>query len=82
MPVNEQITDTITQVDSALSTSSALAAGNLQLATGQALALAAHNATRTQQQGYALMQATTVAGINSMVALGNALFASPRHRRK
>ena len=51
MPVNEQITDSVTQVNTkVVGETPAMAMGNLMLSTSQALSNAAHNATAAQQQ--------------------------------
>lgn len=71
MGSNTQVTDSLTQVSllaSGQSPSTAMA--SLQLSTNQALALKAHDATLTQQQGQALLQATTVEGVNILCAAG------------
>ncbi len=49
--VNDQITDSVTQANTkVLGDAPAVAVGNLYQATAQALANAAHNATKAQQQ--------------------------------
>ena len=74
MPVNEQITDSVTQVNTkVLGDSPAMAMGNLYAATGQGLSLSAHGGTQSQQQGQITMQAATVQGINSLMATGTAV---------
>lgn len=74
MPVNEQITDSVTQVNTkVIGETPAMAMGNLLMSTSQALANAAHNATVTQQQANIAWQAATVQGINSLMATGAAV---------
>ncbi|NVK72138.1 glycerol-3-phosphate dehydrogenase subunit C [Marinomonas sp. CT5] len=74
MPVNEQITDSITQVNtSVVGETPAMAMGNLLMSTSHALSVAAHNATAAQQQAQITMQAATVQGVNSLMAIGSAV---------
>jgi len=74
MPVNEQITDSITQVNTkVVGETPAMAMGNLLLSTSQSLATAALNATGANQQAGITMQAATVQGINSLMATGTAV---------
>ncbi|UAA37899.1 RebB family R body protein [Paraneptunicella aestuarii] len=74
MPVNEQITDSVTQVNTkVVGESPAMAMGNLLMSTSQALANAAHNATAAQQQAQITMQAATVQGVNSLMAIGSSV---------
>ncbi len=74
MPVNEQITDSVTQVNTkVVGETPAMAMGNLLMSTGQALGTAAHNATSAQQQAQITMQAATVQGVNSLQAIGSAV---------
>lgn len=62
--VNSQITDSVTQVNVKVAGDApAIAMGNLYMATGQALAAAAHNATTAQQQSNVTMQASTTMGV-------------------
>lgn len=71
--VNDQITDTVTQVNTqSLAISPAVAMGNLYQATAQALANAAHNATMAQQQMYVTAQAATTAGVALLYSLDTA----------
>jgi copper homeostasis protein CutC len=66
--VNDQITDSITQANvSVEGESPATAMGNLMLATAQALANAAHNATNSQQQAYITAQAATTMGVTTLL---------------
>jgi deoxyxylulose-5-phosphate synthase len=74
MPVNEQITDSVTQVNTkVVGETPAMAMGNLLMATSQALGNSAHNATAAQQQAQITMQAATVQGVNSLMAIGSAV---------
>jgi hypothetical protein len=68
--VNTQITDAVAQPNlQVLGTAQALALAQLQLATSQSLANAAHNATHAQQQMYAISQAATTAGVELLLSL-------------
>lgn len=74
LTVNEQITDSVTQVNTkVVGETPAMAMGNLLMSTSQALANAAHNATNNQQQASITMQAATVQGVNSLMATGSAV---------
>ncbi|BFM50400.1 MULTISPECIES: RebB family R body protein [unclassified Marinomonas] len=74
MPVNEQVTDSVTQVNTkVVGETPAMAMGNLLMSTSQALSNAAHNATAAQQQAQITMQAATVQGVNSLMAIGSAV---------
>lgn len=74
MPVNEQVTDSVTQVNTkVVGETPAMAMGNLLMSTSQALANAAHNATAAQQQAQITMQAATVQGVNSLMSIGSAV---------
>ena len=74
MPVNEQVTDSVTQVNTkVVGETPAMAMGNLLMSTSQALGNAAHNATAAQQQAQITMQAATVQGVNSLMAIGSAV---------
>ncbi|OUS25023.1 glycerol-3-phosphate dehydrogenase subunit C [Gammaproteobacteria bacterium 45_16_T64] len=74
MPVNEQITDSITQVStSTIGGTPAQAMANLLMPTSQALSTAALNASAAQQQAQTTMQSATVQGINSLMAIGTAV---------
>ena len=69
MPVNEQVTDSVTQVNtSTLGSTPAMGMGNLMMATSQGLSTTAFNAAGANQQGDITMQAATVQGINSLMA--------------
>lgn len=72
-PVNDQITDAVTQPNvEVLGTSPAVAMSNLYQATAQALANAAHNATNAQQQMYVMAQAATNMGVALLYSLDTA----------
>jgi len=72
--VNPQITDSVTQVNTkVLGDTPASAMGNLMMATSQALATSAHNATTGQQQADIMWQAATVQGINALMNTGSAV---------
>ena len=74
MPVNEQITDSVTQVNTkVVGETPAMAMGNLLMSTSQALGNAAHNATAAQQQAQITMQAATVQGVNSLMSIGTSV---------
>jgi deoxyxylulose-5-phosphate synthase len=74
MPVNEQITDSVTQVNTkVVGETPAMAMGNLLMATSQALGNSAHNATAAQQQAQITMQAATVQGVNSLMSIGSSV---------
>lgn len=74
MPVNEQITDSVTQVNTkVVGETPAMAMGNLLMSTSQALANSAHNATAAQQQAQITMQAATVQGVNSLMSIGSSV---------
>ncbi len=71
--VNDQITDSITQVNTkVLGDSPAMAMGNLFIATSQALSNAAHNATTNQQQSNVTTQAATTSGITTLYSIDTA----------
>ncbi|NCI49451.1 glycerol-3-phosphate dehydrogenase [Sediminibacterium roseum] len=68
--VNDQITDSITQVNTkVLGDAPSIAMGNLFVATGQALSLAALNATNAQQQNNMTAQASTTMGITTLYSI-------------
>ena len=71
--INSQITDSVTQVNTkVLGDAPAIAMGNLFIATSQALANAAHNATNSQQQTNVTGQAATTIGVTTLYALDTA----------
>ena len=74
MPVNEQITDSITQVNTKiLGDTPAIAMGNLMMSTSQALATSAQNLTMGQQQANVMWQAATIQGVNALLSTGDAV---------
>jgi hypothetical protein len=71
--VNSQITDSTSQVNTeVVGGSPSVAMGNLFVATSQALANAAHNATNNQNQSYVTMQASTTQGVATLFAIDTA----------
>ena len=69
MPVNEQVTDSVTQVNTAtIGGTPAMATGNLLIATGHAIGVAGLNSVDANQQSGIVMHATTVQGVNSLFA--------------
>lgn len=74
MPVNEQVTDSVTQVNTkVVGDTPAMAVGNLLMATSQALGNSGLNATTAQQQASITMQAATVQGVNSLLSIGGSV---------
>ena len=71
--VNSQITDSLTQVNTnVLGDAPAMAMGNSFIATSQALANAAHNATHNQQLTNITAQAATTMGITTLYSIDTA----------
>jgi hypothetical protein len=71
--VNDQITDSVSQVNTkVLGDAPAVAMGNLFMATSQALANAAHNATSGQQQSNITAQAATTTGLTNLLSIDTA----------
>lgn len=71
--VNDQVTDSITQVNTkVLGDAPSIAMGNLFVTTGQALGLAALNATNAQQQNNMTAQASTTMGIATLYSINTA----------
>ncbi len=71
--VNEQITDSVTQVNTKnLAEVPAIAMGGLLMATNTAMGNASHNAALSQQQGQMLMMATVTQGVNAINAIAAA----------
>lgn len=71
--VNSQITDSVTQANTkVLGDAPAIAMGNLFVATSQALANAAHNATTSQQQANLTAQAATTLGVTTLYSIDTA----------
>ena len=74
MPVNDAVTDSITQVNTkVLGDTPAMGMGNLQVSTSHALSNSAHNATLQSQQSQLVQNAATVQGINALLSLGAAI---------
>jgi len=72
--VNGAITDSVTQVNTkVLGETPAMAMGNLQMSTSQALSASGQNLTSGQQQANVMYQAATVQGINALMNTGNAV---------
>lgn len=72
--VNEQVTDSVTQVSvESIGSTPASAMGNLFTAMSLSLGQAAHNNTGALQQGSITMQAATVQGVNSLTSIGSAV---------
>jgi hypothetical protein len=71
--VNPQVTDAVTQANvKILGDAPAMALANLYQATGQALALTAHNATTAQQNANTVLQATTTQGVALLYGIDTA----------
>ena len=71
--VNNQITDSITQVNTkVIGDAPAMAMGNFFQATAQALGNAAHNATTSQQQSNITAQAATTMGVTTLYSIDTA----------
>ncbi|SFD51869.1 RebB family R body protein [Pseudoalteromonas denitrificans] len=74
MPVNEQVTDSVTQVNtSVLGGTPAMATGNLMMSSSQSLGTSALNATESSQHGGITMHSVTVQGLNSLMSTCNAV---------
>ena len=70
--VNSQTTDAVTQANvQMLGSSPATAMGNLYMATSQALANAAQNATAAQSNTNQLAQAATTQGVSIILRSGS-----------
>jgi len=68
--VNNQITDSVSQANlKVLGDAPAMSMGSLFVATSQALANAAHNATTLQQQNVTTSQAANVQGVSTLYSL-------------
>ncbi|MFT5593192.1 MAG: hypothetical protein ACI8SR_001564 [Oceanicoccus sp.] len=71
MPVNEQITDSVTQVNTkVVGETPAMAMGNLLMSTSQALNVAAFNGTRGKMLFNTTVKAATVQGVHSLMNTG------------
>ncbi len=74
MPVNEFITDSVTQVNTkVVGETPAVAMGSLYMPTSQALSTAALNASSAAQQAQIVMQSATVQGVNSLMSIGSSV---------
>ncbi|WP_047042726.1 RebB family R body protein [Vibrio mexicanus] len=74
MPVNDAVTDSVTQVNTnVVGETPALAGGNLLLSTSQALGVSSLNSTGANQQGTVVLQTSTVQGINALFSTGAAV---------
>ncbi|ADZ91908.1 RebB family R body protein [Marinomonas mediterranea] len=74
MPLNDAVTDSVTQVNTAVvGETPAMAQGNLMLSTSQAMGFAAHNSTGANQQATIVLHSATVQGINSLFSTGAAI---------
>ncbi|MEH6345781.1 MAG: RebB family R body protein [Bermanella sp.] len=70
--VNDQITDSVTQVNTkVLGEAPAMAMGNVYLATSQALSNAAHNATFVQQNTAITAQAALTQGVATLYSISS-----------
>ena len=71
--VNSQITDSVTQANTkVVGDSPALSLGELYIATSQALANAAHNATSAQQQTGVTGQASMTQSVSTLLSVDTA----------
>ena len=71
--VNSQITDSITQANTkVVGDSPAVSVGELYIATSQALANAAHNATSGQQQAGVTGQASMTQSVGTLLSIDTA----------
>ncbi len=77
--VNSQITDSITQANlKVVGDSPPVGMGSLFIATSQALANAAHNATSSQQQANITAQASTTQAVQALLSVsGQATIQRP-----
>ena len=72
-PVNEQITDAVTQANvKVVAEAPAMAMGNLYQATAQALSNAAHWSTIAMQNATMMSQAATVMGVTTLYGIDTA----------
>ncbi|MCF2858374.1 RebB family R body protein [Pseudoalteromonas sp. SMS1] len=75
--VNSQITDSVSQVNTkVLGDAPAVATGNFMIATSQALANAAHNATSGQQNNSITAQAALTQGVNTLYCVDTKMTAT------
>ncbi|SHF27437.1 RebB family R body protein [Vibrio gazogenes] len=74
MPVNDAVTDSVTQVNTeAVGSTPAAAIGNLLISTSHAMGLTAHSSVSANQQGTLVHQTSTVQGVNSLLSTGSAI---------
>lgn len=72
--LNDQITDSVTQVNTeVLGLAPGVSTGNFMIATSQALANAAHNATSSQGNANVTAQAALIQGVTSLQAIDTAV---------
>jgi hypothetical protein len=74
MPVNDAVTDSVTQVNThVVGDSPASASGNLLLSTSHAMGLSAHNSADANQQATLVHQTSTIQGVNSLFSTGTSV---------
>lgn len=74
MPVNDSVTDSVTQVNTGVvGEAPAMAGGSLLISTSHALGLSALNSTGANQQGTIVQNTSTVQGVNSLLSTGTAV---------
>ena len=74
MPVNDAITDSVTQVNTkVVGEVPAMAMGNNFMTHSHSLANAALNTTNHTQQGHAALSTATVQGISQIMSVGSSI---------
>ena len=74
MPVNDAVTDSVTQVNTGVvGETPAMAGGNLLLSTSHAMGVSALNSVNANQQATVVHQASTVQGVNALFSTGTAV---------
>ncbi|WP_367990646.1 RebB family R body protein [Vibrio sp. NTOU-M3] len=74
MPVNDAVTDSVTQVNTkVVGETPAMAGGNLLLSTSQAMGISALNSVGANQQATLVHQTSTVQGVNALLTTGTAV---------
>lgn len=74
MPVNDAITDSVTQVNTkVVGEVPAMAMGNSLMTHSHSLANAALNATNHTQQAHMTLSTATVQGINQIMSVGSSI---------
>ncbi|MDW6001899.1 RebB family R body protein [Vibrio mangrovi] len=74
MPVNDAVTDSVTQVNTeAVGSTPAVAGGNLLMSTSHAMGLTALSSVSANQQATLVHQTSTVQGVNSLLSTGSAI---------